>query len=210
MRTARKSNVSVTLPVLLAWKYANLFSPVHVIFLELIMGPTCSIFYEREPVEEYIMKLPPRQKQAALFERNEFLISMVQGLMITAGVLFLYYTYMSQGFELMHVRTMVFTTLVFSNIFLTFANRSFSKTFFKTARYKNNLAIPVVIISIAFLVAIHFIPFLRQLFGLSVISSEEILTSFITAFVSVVWFEIYKAAFGRLHPLKRTDHKHAL
>lgn len=202
--------LTASVPLLLGWKFPNIFTPIHVIFLELIMGPTCSIFYEREPVEEYIMKLPPRQKQAALFERNEFLISMVQGLMITAGVLFLYYTYMSQGFELMHVRTMVFTTLVFSNIFLTFANRSFSKTFFKTARYKNNLAIPVVIISIAFLVAIHFIPFLRQLFGLSVISSEEILTSFITAFVSVVWFEIYKAAFGRLHPLKRTDHKHAL
>ncbi|HSY75287.1 MAG TPA: HAD-IC family P-type ATPase, partial [Bacteroidia bacterium] len=42
----------VIVPLLLGWKYATVLTPVHIIFLELIMGPTCSIVYENEPLEE--------------------------------------------------------------------------------------------------------------------------------------------------------------
>ncbi len=42
----------VVVPLLLNWQYPSLFKPVHIIFLELIMGPTCSIVYENEPMEE--------------------------------------------------------------------------------------------------------------------------------------------------------------
>src|SRR5690606_552580 len=40
--------LTVFVPLVLGWVYPNIFSPVHVIFLELIMGPTCSIIYENE------------------------------------------------------------------------------------------------------------------------------------------------------------------
>lgn len=52
-----------SIPLLLGWKYPNIFTPIHIIFLELIMGPTCSIFFEREPVEENIMKMPPQDER---------------------------------------------------------------------------------------------------------------------------------------------------
>lgn len=35
--------LTVALPLLFGWKYINPFSPIHVIFLILVMGPTCSI-----------------------------------------------------------------------------------------------------------------------------------------------------------------------
>src|SRR5690606_15417919 len=38
--------LTVSLPLFLGWIYPHIFTPVHVIFLELIMGPTCSIVYE--------------------------------------------------------------------------------------------------------------------------------------------------------------------
>lgn len=38
--------LTVFIPLLLGWIYPAIFSPVHVIFLEMIMGPTCSIIYE--------------------------------------------------------------------------------------------------------------------------------------------------------------------
>jgi Ca2+-transporting ATPase len=34
----------VSLPVLLNWKFSEIFTPVHVIFLELIMGPHVQLF----------------------------------------------------------------------------------------------------------------------------------------------------------------------
>jgi Ca2+-transporting ATPase len=47
--------LTVFIPLILGWIFPNIFSPVHVIFLELIMGPTCSIIYENEPLEKNTM-----------------------------------------------------------------------------------------------------------------------------------------------------------
>lgn len=50
----------VLLPLVLGWTFPAIFTPVHVIFLELIMGPTCSIIYENEPIEPNLMQQKPR------------------------------------------------------------------------------------------------------------------------------------------------------
>jgi P-type Ca2+ transporter type 2C len=200
--------LTASLPLLFGWKYPNVFTPIHVIFLELIMGPTCSIFFEREPVEEGIMKARPRNRSAGLFRRSEFIISILQGLIITSGILILYYYFMENGASLQKVRTIVFTTLILSNIFLTFANRSFVHSIFKTIRYKNNLVLPVLFFSLFFLFIIHAVPFIREHFGMLLISAGEFAICFATAFIAVMWFEIYKTGLPYLQPLAWTDHKH--
>ena len=73
----------VTLPLLLAWKFTNIFSPVHVIFLELIMGPTCSIIYENEPMEPGTMLRPPRRLFSTFLSARQLRTSIIQGLLIT-------------------------------------------------------------------------------------------------------------------------------
>lgn len=201
--------LTASVPLILGWKYPNIFTPIHVIFLELIMGPTCSIFFEREPVEEHVMRVSPRKKEARLFQSDEFLISIVQGLIITCGILLLYYLYMNRGSSIEQVRTIVFTALILSNILLTFANRSFSETFFKTIRYKNNLAVPVIILSICFLICILLIAFVREHFGMSMISANQFAVCILTSFISVGWFELYKANLRPASPSKLPDHKHA-
>lgn len=192
--------LTASLPVILGWQYPNIFTPIHVIFLELIMGPTCSVFFEREPAEKNIMNMAPRRRTRALFRQDEMLISMVQGLVITAGVLLLYNKYMNGGHSIAETRMMVFTTLILSNIFLTFVNRSFTENITKTIFYKNNLAPWVVIISFLFLAALHFIPFIRETFGLAPVSGQAFLVCCVTAFVSVAWFELYKTDLKKIYP----------
>lgn len=187
--------LTATLPLVLGWAYPNIFTPIHVIFLELIMGPTCSIFYEREPAEENLMELPARGSNMSLFEKRELWISVIQGLMIAAGVLGLYRYYMPDH-SLEVTRTVVFTTLVMANIFLTFANRSFSENFFHTVRYKNNLAPLVLGASILFLCIIHLLEPVRVLFGMTRISPADGLLCLGVSFVSVAWFEVYKTVRG--------------
>lgn len=187
--------LTASLPLVLGWKYPNIFTPVHIIFLELIMGPTCSVFYEREPVESRLMSLPPRDRNKGLFTRRELLLSAVQGLIIAAGVLLLYYDFMNHGATAEKTRTIVFTTLLLSNILLTFANRSFTATLYHTSRYKNNLAPLLLLISAIFLTALHLVPAIRDLFGLSRISTGEFLLCTGVALVSVMWFELYKLFF---------------
>ncbi|MGV3528988.1 MAG: cation-translocating P-type ATPase [Flavisolibacter sp.] len=184
--------LTASLPLIFGWRYPNIFTPVHVIFLELIMGPTCSIFFENEPEEKNSMKQPPRDRSISLFEKKEMLISILQGLAITATVLFLYFQYMSAGASLETTRTMVFTTLLISNIFLTFANRSFTENIFRTVRYRNKLTIGLLLISLVFLFSIHMIPAVRQLFGLAVLSAADTWWCILAGFISVAWFEVYK------------------
>jgi Ca2+-transporting ATPase len=187
--------LTASVPVMLGWKYPNIFTPVHVIFLELIMGPTCSIFFEREPVEENIMEQPPRNRKQGMFSGGELLISIVQGIVIAGGVLILYYGFMNSGRSLNETRTAVFTTLVLSNILLTFANRSFTENFIRTLRYKNNLAPWILIISLLLIVITQLIPSIREIFRFSILRAEDIFLCSGIAMASVIWFEGYKTHF---------------
>lgn len=181
------------LPIILGWRFPNIFTPVHVIFMELIMGPTCSIFFEREPVESDIMLRKPRGRATDLFASNELLMTILLGAGIAAGSLWLYYYFMTGGATLAYTRTVVFTQLILANIFLTFACRSFSKTMYHTSRYKNNLAPVILVISAVFLAALHSVPFVQRLFGLVKISAADFWITSGIAFASVLWFELFKA-----------------
>lgn len=184
--------LTASVPVLLGWKYPNIFSPVHIIFLELIMGPTCSIFFEREPVEESAMKLPPRKRDAGIFTKEELITSLCLGLTITMGVLGLYYSGISTNMPLEKIRTLVFSTLLAANVLLTFTNRSFRDSLFTTLRYKNKLAPWVLISSLSFSAIILFVPMARELFGLLPLTFSDILLCVAVAFGTVIWFEGYK------------------
>ncbi len=82
--------LTVSLPLFLGWVYPQIFTPVHVIFLEMVMGPTCSIVYENEPMESNTMFRKPRPMTETFLNFKELLVSIIQGLVITAGVLFIY------------------------------------------------------------------------------------------------------------------------
>jgi Ca2+-transporting ATPase len=182
----------VTLPLLLAWKFTDLFSPVHVIFLELIMGPTCSIIYENEPMEPGTMQRPPRKPGATFLSLKQLSVSIVQGLIITAGCLGMGYYYIQQGNDESTVRTVVFITLLFSNIFLTLINRSFYYSVFKTLRYKNNLVPVITGITLLFIVAQLYVPFMQHLFLLHPLPVQTIGLCLLVAMASTFWLEIFK------------------
>lgn len=184
--------ITATLPALLGWKYLNIFSPVHIIFLELIMGPTCSIFFENEPAEKNLMRLPPRSRTAGLFQKNEALISIVQGLVVAGSVLFLFYSSMQAGHSIEKTRAIVFSSLIFCNVFLTFVSRSFTETIFTTIRYRNNLVIFIVVAPALFFLLLQWYTPVREFFELAVLQWNELALCLAVSFAGVMWFEVYK------------------
>jgi Ca2+-transporting ATPase len=130
---------------------------------------------------------------AALFSWKELGFSILQGLAITAGVFFMYHFAISQGKNEEGLRSMVFATLVSANLFLTLANRSFDYALHRTLFYKNN-ALPFILgISAVMLLAILYVPFLTHIFKMGAISIIDLGWCVLAGFVSVVWFEGYKA-----------------
>lgn len=184
--------LTVSLPLFLGWIYPHIFTPVHVIFLELIMGPTCSIVYENEPMEKGTMQQKPRKMTDTFLNWKELSISIVQGLMITAGVLLAYQYAIYKGGNEENTRAMVFSTLIFANIFLSLVNRSFIYSIFETLKYKNKLFPIIISATLLMLFMILYIPPFANFFHLESLTWSELLMTILFAILSVFWFEIYK------------------
>ncbi len=184
--------LTVLIPVVMGWKYTSIFFPIHVIFFELIMGPTCSIIYENEPMEKDTMTRPPRQITQTFFNIRELTTSIVQGLVITAGVLLMYGYAVQSGYSETMTRTMVFTVLISANIFLTLVNRSFYFSMLDTLRYKNPLVPLIIFVSVAITALILFYPPLRHIFDLEVLPIEILGLCILTGAASAIWYEVVK------------------
>ncbi|WP_298396778.1 cation-translocating P-type ATPase [Flavobacterium sp.] len=182
----------VFIPLALGWMYPNIFTPVHIIFLEIIMGPTCSIIYENEPMERNLMLEKPRPLTTTFFNFKEITISIIQGVVITLGLLFMYQYCIQNNFSESYTRTSIFLTLIASNIFLTLENRSFYYSIFTTIRYKNNLVLIIIGITIVLTSLLLFVPVFSKFFLFEIVDYTQIGFSILVGFVSVIWIEFYK------------------
>ena len=156
------------------------------------MGPTCSIIYENEPIEPGTMQRPPRKAGLSFLSLKQLSVSIIQGLMITAGCLGIGYYYLQLEHDHATIRSIIFITLLFSNIFLTLVNRSFVYPVFKTLTYKNNLVPLITCITLSFIVALLYVPFVRDLFRLNSLSLSQIAGSVVVALISTLWIDVWK------------------
>ena len=201
LRKAIRYIISIHLPIILAvlapllfgWPYTHILLPLHVIFLELVMDPTAAVAFENEPSEPNLMRKPPRSGTASLFSWRELLFSLLQGAVITGGVFFMYHFAIAQGKGEEGVRAMVFATLVLANLFLTLSNRSFDYALNRTLFYKNRMLPFILLVSALMLAAILYIPLLNGLFKMAPLSAADLGRCLLAGFVSVGWFELYKA-----------------
>ena len=184
--------LTVSLPLFLGWIYPNIFTPVHVIFLELVMGPMCSIVYENEPAEENSMKQKPRQLGSTFLSLKEMGISIIQGIIITLGILFVYQLTIQNGGNENLTRTMVFTTLVFCNIILSLVNRSFYYSVFSSLKNKNTMMVFVNSITIVMLGLILYISPIADFFDVLPLQLHQIGICIAVSCFSVLWIEIWK------------------
>jgi len=184
--------LTVIMPLALGWVYPNIFSPIHIIFFELIMGPTCSVIYENEPAERNIMLQPPRPYTATFFNWKELATSMLQGFVIIAGVLLVYVYSVKMWKNEETTRTMVFTTIITANIFLTLVNRSFYYSFFTTLRYRNNLVLLIIALTIGVSGLIMTVRPVRIFFQFSELNLLQLSLSILSGTLSVCWYEAVK------------------
>ena len=160
------------IPVLFKWPLALL--PVHILFLELIIDPACSVVFEMEDEEKEIMQRFPRKLDEPLFGRKMIFLGLVQGLAVLLLVLGVYAMILYAGFGAGEARMMSFATLVIGNLGLIFTNRSWTRSIFSTLRIPNPALWWVTTGTLLFLALVVAIPFLRSLFYFDPIHLWEI------------------------------------
>jgi Ca2+-transporting ATPase len=107
------------LPLLLG--LPPLLYPMHLVLLELLIDPICSLVFEGEPSEEKAMRLPPRRASEPLFGLPQLALSSVQGGVLLAGVLGLYAWTLHSGAAENEARTSAFVALVVGQLILALA-----------------------------------------------------------------------------------------
>jgi Ca2+-transporting ATPase len=171
--------------------------PVHIVFLELIIDPTCSVIFEAEKEEKNVMSRPPRDINTPFFGSGKILLSCSQGIGILLMTLLVYFIGIKSGYPEKLVRSMTFVTLIASNIAIIISNRSWTSNFFKILATPNKTVKWVVGGALLFMIMILNIPFLLDLFQFAKISLWEALICTIAGFTSISWFELYKYRLNR-------------
>jgi Ca2+-transporting ATPase len=112
------------LPVMMGWPL--LLLPVHIVFFELMVNPTCSIVFEAEPEEPDVMCRPPRATDAKIFDRQLLLLGVRQGMLLLGFLLAVHVLAQLAGLNVEQARTLVFCAMIVGDIWLIFINRSWS------------------------------------------------------------------------------------
>jgi Ca2+-transporting ATPase len=178
------------LPVLLRWPLVLL--PVHIVFLELIIDPACSIVFEAEPEESDVMSRRPRNLRDPLFDRKTVVYSVLQGVIVLAVVLSVFVIAMKRGHGGPDARALSFTTLIIANLGLIMTNRSWSRVILATLRVPNAALWWVLGGAVFFLGAVLYVPFLQNLFRFDRLHLSDLAICLSAGVISVAWFEALK------------------
>jgi len=166
--------------------------PVHIVFLELIIDPACSIVFEAEKEELNVMSRPPKNYDEPFFGIKKILLSCSQGIGILIIVFLIYIFGLKNGYTEREVRALAFTALIASNIAVILSNRSWTRNIFQIISTRNSTVKWVVGGAAFFLFLILNVPFLLNLFLFDKISFAEALFCAGAGFLSILWFELYK------------------
>ena len=182
-------------PVLLQWPL--ILTPVHIVFLELIIDPACSIVFEAEDAEPDSMTRAPRDPNAPLFDRRTLWLSLLQGMSVLLIVLAVFGLTLYRGLGADEARSMTFVTLVIANLALIFTNRSWTRTIMATLRLPNKALWWVTGGTSVFLLLALFLPVLQDIFQFSPLHGDDLLLCLGAGVVSILWFETFKQVNSR-------------
>jgi Ca2+-transporting ATPase len=175
------------LPVLLGWPM--LLMPVHILFLQLIIDPACSIVFEAEPLDNDAMKAPPRSPDARLFDASVLTRGLWQG----SGLLLLLLALFGGARELSGsddmARALTFAVLVVSSLGLIFVNRSWNRAIGAAVIKSNPYFLWMTLASIAVLAIILYVPVISTLFAFALPSPMLMSLGLGVALISTLWFE---------------------
>jgi len=177
------------IPLAFGWPLA--FYPVHIVFFEFVIDPTCSIVFEAEEAQDDIMRQPPRDPRESLFSVNTVALSLMQGIAVLVAVAVVY------GGALAHAapetaRAMAFVTIVLGNLGLIIVNRSGLRSIVDTLRVPNRALWWVVVATLAGMAVAVYVPHAARLFLLAPLTAKELATCAFAAVASLAWFEVYK------------------
>jgi Ca2+-transporting ATPase len=186
------------IPVLFKWPL--ILFPVHIVFLELIIDPACTLIFEADKDDRGVMERPPRSTNEKLFGASTLLKCFFQG-GLTLAVTLAVYLFIRHDHSTETARALAFLTLVVCNLGMILSNRSLTRSGLSMLNEKNSAFKWVMTGTSIVMGLVMTLPFLRALYRFGPVSLTDFFLALAGGFVAVALMELLKV-FPRLNKTK--------
>ena len=178
-------------PVLFRWPI--LMFPAHIVFLELITDPTCTLVFEAEKEDADIMKRKPRKIRESVFSKRILLRSVLQGLVIATVTVFMYGYMIINNVDVDVARSMTFVALMAAFLGLVLVDTGSVRKGGTKIRDRHSSTLFIVMgLSVTALFAIIYVPYLADLFKFTALNVPQMLISALIGLASVIWLTFFR------------------
>jgi Ca2+-transporting ATPase len=168
-----------------------LLFPVHIVFLELIIDPSCSLIFEAEEAEDDVMRRRPRSADERLFAWSTIGVALEQGLSVLAAcIVVLVLARADHAPDA--ARGLTFATLVVAFLAVILVNRSWSRSAFSMFRTRNTALRWVLLGTTGLLAIVLFVPAAQGLLHFAPLHPTDLVLALGAGVVCVAWFELLK------------------
>lgn len=185
---------SLLAPMLGIAPTALLLLPFHIMLLELIIDPTCSVVLERQPAEEDVMDKRPRNPKESIITKGLLIKGLMQGLVIFAAAFGSYYTLLqAHPAEPELARSFALAIIIIANLFLVQVNSSYQQSAWQTMKkLRQDKVVRGSIIATCLMLGIILYSPLNGFLKLAPLGLVEMLLVIVIASASVLWYEVVK------------------
>jgi Ca2+-transporting ATPase len=177
-------------PVLLGWPL--LLMPIHIVFLELIIDPACSIAFESEPEDPDVMRRPPRDPRGSPLREWRIGVSLLQGAWASVLVFGVLAWGVSRRLPDGETRALAFSAFVLLNLALILSSRAPKGTSLSSLRTPNRAFAVVAAGALLLLAVAQAVPQLREIFRFAPLSPTELLALGVVAVAGAAGFDALK------------------
>jgi Ca2+-transporting ATPase len=182
------------LVVMLAAAFAGLplpLLPLHLLWINLVTDGLPALALVMDPAAGDAMKRPPRSSTQPMLGRREWTQILLTGA-LQGTVTLLAFLWALRTRDLEAARDVAFTTLVFGQIFQSFAFRSPTKLLWEIGPFSNMRLVAVAAASVLVQVGIHYVPLLDRLFQITPLGLYEVGVCLFLGLVPVTAIELSK------------------
>lgn len=169
-----------------------MLTPIHILFLEMIIDPSCAIVFEMELPEKNVMQKPPRRLEEKIFSLNNLSLAILQGIGLMVIVLSLYLGLQALNYPVSYASTIAFGSLVLGNLLLIVVSRSTHLHFFALLKIPNSSQLWIIGGAVGLFIIFVFTPFLRERFQFSELTLEGSALILFSGALGLIWHEMIK------------------
>ena len=173
----------------------QLFSPIHILWINLVTDAFPAIALGMEDAEEDIMTRPPRSPKEGIFAQGLGISVIYQGVAIAILTLIAYLIGNKYGHTV--AMTMAFLTMSTCEVFQSLNMRSITKSIF-TLKTRNKSLLSAMVLSFILSLGVIYIPGVNTVFKLTPLSGTNLLISLLLAFLIIPIVEIVKLIVGAI------------